>query len=423
MDFNTKVLKVKIPSILPKEYKQLEYIQSSGNQYLTTNIIPNGNEHFKIEFMPLEFTTSVNYIICGARDNETYGLFVFGSIADTYGGGARLANFGVNQTISKPALNIKHIIEYNKEKMWYDGTQYIATGRSVKQIQERMVIFAGNTEGQGITGYTKMRLYSFIVYNEDGTIKESWTPAKRVSDNVIGMYDTITKTFFTNQGSGAFTGGSELTEVNVVKISKDSQVLWRGVPDEYQRLNYIESNGSQYINTKILGTNLYNFELDILPKATRTGTQSIYLSYISSSPEIDNFTLGTFQTPTGMFLRAQKNESYKNNGNIVSQFNRHIIKIDNNGLKVDNTILSTNIPKPLGIGETSADINLLGSNTGGELGGVPAQLFKAILYGNNNSVLRCFLPAKRLSDNVIGMYDIVSKTFFTNAGSGAFTGG
>ena len=32
-------------------------------------------------------------------------------------------------------------------------------------------------------------------------------------------------------------------------------------------------------------------------------------------------------------------------------------------------------------------------------------------------------PAKRDSDDVVGMYDLVSNTFFTNAGSGSFSYG
>ena len=32
------------------------------------------------------------------------------------------------------------------------------------------------------------------------------------------------------------------------------------------------------------------------------------------------------------------------------------------------------------------------------------------------------IPAKRKSDNVIGLYDMVSRQFFTNSGTGSFTG-
>ena len=41
----------------------------------------------------------------------------------------------------------------------------------------------------------------------------------------------------------------------------------------------------------------------------------------------------------------------------------------------------------------------------------------------NNLIILDLIPSKRKSDNVIGMYDLVSRQFFTNAGTGTFTAG
>jgi hypothetical protein len=46
----------------------------------------------------------------------------------------------------------------------------------------------------------------------------------------------------------------------------------------------------------------------------------------------------------------------------------------------------------------------------------------SVQIGRGSTLQRDFIPAKN-SDNVVGMYDTVSKTFFTNAGSGTFTAG
>ena len=42
---------------------------------------------------------------------------------------------------------------------------------------------------------------------------------------------------------------------------------------------------------------------------------------------------------------------------------------------------------------------------------------------NDNILVRHFIPARRKSDSVLGMYDLVNKTFYTNSGSGSFTAG
>jgi len=41
----------------------------------------------------------------------------------------------------------------------------------------------------------------------------------------------------------------------------------------------------------------------------------------------------------------------------------------------------------------------------------------------NNTPVRNFVPAKRNSDSKLGMYDLVSGTFFTNSGTGNFIAG
>jgi hypothetical protein len=45
-------------------------------------------------------------------------------------------------------------------------------------------------------------------------------------------------------------------------------------------------------------------------------------------------------------------------------------------------------------------------------------------YYDKSNALKCDLvPCYRKADGVIGMYDLVSGAFFTNAGSGSFTKG
>jgi hypothetical protein len=50
------------------------------------------------------------------------------------------------------------------------------------------------------------------------------------------------------------------------------------------------------------------------------------------------------------------------------------------------------------------------------------RLFKCNIY-NGGQLVRNFIPAKRRSDNIVGLYDAVNKQFYTNAGSGSFTAG
>lgn len=52
----------------------------------------------------------------------------------------------------------------------------------------------------------QMKLYHFKIWLDDN-LRFNGIPARRDSDGEIGMYDTVTNTFFTNSGTGEFIGG------------------------------------------------------------------------------------------------------------------------------------------------------------------------------------------------------------------------
>ena len=73
--------------------------------------------------------------------------------------------------------------------------------------------------------------------------------------------------------------------------------------------------------------------------------------------------------------------------------------------------------------QSTADLTLLACNTNGTVAnGVSAKLYSCKIY-DNGTLIRDFYPCVRRADNVVGLWDRVNKTFYTNAGSGTFTAG
>ena len=50
-----------------------------------------------------------------------------------------------------------------------------------------------------------VKLYTFTIYNYSAKIMDL-IPVKRIADDEIGLYDIVSKTFFTNAGTGSFGG-------------------------------------------------------------------------------------------------------------------------------------------------------------------------------------------------------------------------
>ena len=51
------------------------------------------------------------------------------------------------------------------------------------------------------------------------------------------------------------------------------------------------------------------------------------------------------------------------------------------------------------------------------------KMYSMKIWQNSSTLARNFVPSKRKSDNVLGLYDLVENKFYTNVGSGSFIGG
>ena len=173
--------------ILPAGYTRLEYIESTGTQYINTNI--NGSTNAVIDMQGT------------ARSNETVVFMLVPINATTYRNG-----FGQyrDQIAGAPSFDIATRRIYN--------VSYTSDSLTVNGITNSSFYIANNANlglfGSAATSGRRIanaKLYSAKIYNND-TLLRNFIPAKN-PNNVIGMYDTVSGQFFTNSGSGDFTPG------------------------------------------------------------------------------------------------------------------------------------------------------------------------------------------------------------------------
>ena len=115
------------------------------------------------------------------------------------------------------------------------------------------------------------KIYYFKIYVNNVLVR-NFVPAKRKSDNVLGLYDLVNNAFYTNAGTGTFTAG-HIVDVSVnpigsgtigIETSGNNTILTANANagyefenwtlDGYTQLEYIQSSGTQYIDTGIIAT-------------------------------------------------------------------------------------------------------------------------------------------------------------------------
>lgn len=190
------------------------------------------------------------------------------------------------------------------------------------------------------------------------------------------------------------------------------------MPAGYERLDYIETTGTQHIDTGIVPDCTDTFEMKMRFKATGD-TQCLWCSRTAT----DKTTLTCFLYKSK--LRFDRNTG--NNGTKVapSAGPEYIVRANYATLETDVCGFDCGT-MPGGDFDPVANIFLFKSHTNGTGLGNPGSFrFHAFKVTKADGTVRCeFVAARRTSDGVLGVYDIAGDAGFkTNAGTGAFVAG
>ena len=187
---------------IPDEYTQVEYLQSNGTQYIDTGIKPVISDSVK----PYITTTcavddiSLHQRMWGVTKGSGTYLQFFNNV-----GQLGVQAFGMPVLLTQDTNKHSYIIDFANSTVKQDSTSTALTYAN-NNLDINMYLFARNNNGT-VDSFASCKIYEFS-YN-DGTQNIHLIPCRRNSDNVLGMYDTVSGTFYTNAGTGTFTSGSD----------------------------------------------------------------------------------------------------------------------------------------------------------------------------------------------------------------------
>ena len=195
-----------------RDYEELEYITTTGTQYIETDLSGAmrwvGSGQGTSEGTGSQCILSCLLLNSSLERNANY--FV-GSRVTTYKYWAINTNAGGNSGVSTvPTLNYaEYDIVFTNNKQSYgiinnDNVFYEYAGSASWTYNEWYigVGFGANNVEYYFTG----NIYRQKAY-QNGKLVGDFIPARRKSDNVVGMYDAVSNKFYTNSGTGDFVAG------------------------------------------------------------------------------------------------------------------------------------------------------------------------------------------------------------------------
>ena len=489
-------------------YTQLEYIESTGTQWIDTGVGPTaGVTSMEITLQYTNVLSGQSGVVIGSNPN--YHSFKIGINASgtnflcQSGGEGSEALFGEPDTL-------KHtfILDKAHATCAMDGiVSNLNSNANATDIMEHIYVGAQNTVINGrepVTHPSSAKYYRFKFVNGN-TLFRDMVPARRNSDGAIGMYDTVSGQFFTNAGTGEFIAGPVIvgcinvgtgywapsSTVNYGDIgmrnscpagtysdiengasvaacksctgatynsktaaasciacprgydyNNDSgkmdvsqcQIHCVGgtyvesaslhvVPNGYTQLEYLESTGTQWIDTEYV-TRTTNIRGEIRVGVSKTFASSANVDILGNQGDSGKYkySLGwanEFKLYIGSRLSGPT-QAFEANSvhDLVYEFgdNRTRSLTIDGATPISGTYNASYTPiSPASLALfTGRDAKTASFKNG--------RIYYFKLYADGELV-RDMVPARRDSDGVVGMYDIVTGRLFTNAGTGTFITG
>ena len=384
-------------SRLPRGYLQLEYIQSTGTQYVDTRFKHNQNTRVVMDVQLTSTPTENTWLFEGRNgtgsNTGSHGVFFYDSLDDKWtsdysGGNSRLNFSGI-------AATDRLLIDYDKNVCTING-QTVTHAELTFQSNYNLYLLADNRAGGLGATPAAAKLWMCQIY-DNGVLVRDYVPCVSPS-GAVGLFDLVGREFYGNAGTGTFTAGP---------------VVLPALPRGYKRLQYIQSSGAEYIDTRFKPKSTTRVVADI--EVTAGASSALFGARANSSANATSYSFSMFQIG-GTSLRSD----FGSVESTVSLAPLQRLRIDKDGNKT--TVNGTTVTATAQTFASGYDLTLFTVNTAGAINATKtaARLYSCQIYDNGVPV-RCFVPCINPSGEV-GLYDAIFHKFYGNAGAGSFTG-
>lgn len=196
---------------LPRGYTRLEYIESTGTQYIDTGIYASDDLMIKLQITPNPNYLS-EYSILGVEWSLNGFFLMF------YQNAIRFHSKGTSVDVTSFNKSSKNEIVCKSNSLTVNGAVYMLSGGGTNSQTYQIRLFSVANEGSFPSSSNKrghFKLWQTQVYNGSTLIRD-FIPCKNASGEV-GLWDDVNSQFYTNAGTGAFTAGPPIVDLTAHK--------------------------------------------------------------------------------------------------------------------------------------------------------------------------------------------------------------
>lgn len=199
---------------IPSNLVGLEYIESTGTQYIDTGFLVSSNNYNKIKFVVDcdiigKGSGASDWFTNGSNINNAY--FYVGQYQSKYYYGCGTTDHNTNTSV----VSGRHTFTLDTKNKKFTVSDVLEIDTTIEAVTATANLYLCGFAYTAQRSFAQ-KLYGSKIYQDDVLVRD-FIPCKN-SSGAIGLYDKVTKAFYPNAGTGAFTDGPAVTLTGWHKI-------------------------------------------------------------------------------------------------------------------------------------------------------------------------------------------------------------
>ena len=193
------------------DFERLEYIESTGTQYINTTYVPTSTN----------FSYELDMAWTGSAVGSFYSFMGYMASGSTPRAAIHMYSgtlmFGANATTNSTVVPVsgerffyKGVFKSGNQKLYKNNVEIASNTTAFTNSSNTLSVYICARNCPSGNNISSMRIYEAKIY-EGNTVVRHYIPVRKYSTGSVGLYEIYTDTLLINSGSGSFKVGPTLS--------------------------------------------------------------------------------------------------------------------------------------------------------------------------------------------------------------------
>lgn len=256
-------------------FQEVKWVEATGAQWINTRYVPACTDRFemKVAFMETSVTQTLWCTRGDAATANTMTCFIQAPGRFRFDRNSNTSTYTADNLVGTDGTHVI-VADYGTREASVDGTVQATMADGDFAAKSPLVLFASQRAYRSISAFARVRLFSFKVWNAEGTLVRDFVPVRDAATEACGLFEKVTGVFFPGLGREALVAGDVVADGAAYEEKFDGYAVV-GVPAGETRTltaDDVSAFGARPLvktglGTLVAGAEMADFPGDILIRA------------------------------------------------------------------------------------------------------------------------------------------------------------